>query len=360
MQARQPSLQTDASAIRHDRSHYRDLDGVRGLLAVLVMLLHYNINHLLSRLTNGAVQNSRWELSVDFFFILSGLVLARSYRLRPRGWRRMAIERLFRLLPVHLTILAALGAFFAFHGLPPAAHSTAAGMAADAAGLTAYFGMSSWNGPAWSMDLEVYLPPLLAIAIPVVWRWPRPALLCTFAGLLVVDALMCWQVSADLAGWQVARGAVGLGLGGLLFALLERQLIPAFVSNAAFLLALGALTLMMLLAGNWPLLALIFPLLAVLTVVAGVSAQGIFGRGPFLVLGGLSFTIYMIHKPVGLVLGSTLGTTMATSLLGIAISIVLAALLTSGVEKPGIRLGRRLCEWLDAKSPRTVESSPAQ
>ena len=33
--------------------HYRDLDGIRGILAVAVMLLHYGVNGFISKLTGG-------------------------------------------------------------------------------------------------------------------------------------------------------------------------------------------------------------------------------------------------------------------------------------------------------------------
>jgi peptidoglycan/LPS O-acetylase OafA/YrhL len=58
-----------------ERSRFTELDGMRGLLAVLVMLYHLGLNSQLARWTGGWLQASQWQLCVDFFFVLSGFVL---------------------------------------------------------------------------------------------------------------------------------------------------------------------------------------------------------------------------------------------------------------------------------------------
>ena len=52
------------------RRHFSDLDGMRGVLALVVMLYHFGLNSMLNRLV--PVGQVYWDLCVDFFFVLSG------------------------------------------------------------------------------------------------------------------------------------------------------------------------------------------------------------------------------------------------------------------------------------------------
>lgn len=82
------------------------LDGLRGVAALLVVLLHVEwSNHLTD---NNFVQHG--YLAVDLFFILSGLVISSNYSYRLinlREARRFVGLRLFRLYPLHLVTLGA-------------------------------------------------------------------------------------------------------------------------------------------------------------------------------------------------------------------------------------------------------------
>src|SRR3979409_173570 len=87
------------------------LDSWRGIAACLVALFHFEAySHLVYSHLNGApfLRNS-W-LFVDFFFVLSGFVIAANYQQRLRegfGVGRFLLLRLGRLYPLHLFMLAA-------------------------------------------------------------------------------------------------------------------------------------------------------------------------------------------------------------------------------------------------------------
>ncbi len=82
---------------------------MRGALAVSVMLFHYGLNTLIAQLTRGAIIDSKWVLCVDFFFLLSGFVLAHSFLRRPLILGGYAVKRILRLAPMYLVAtLAAL------------------------------------------------------------------------------------------------------------------------------------------------------------------------------------------------------------------------------------------------------------
>ena len=84
------------------------LDAMRGICALIVALYHFNTTGLLSQL--GIVKHG-W-IFVDYFFVLSGFVIAHSYgaRLAERtvGVPRFIALRFGRIYPLHIVVLAAI------------------------------------------------------------------------------------------------------------------------------------------------------------------------------------------------------------------------------------------------------------
>ncbi len=78
---------------------FTELDGMRGVLAVLVTLYHFGLNSQLARLTGGWLQGSQWQLCVDFFFVLSGFVLMHTAGRSVLTVSAFAQRRWWRLAP---------------------------------------------------------------------------------------------------------------------------------------------------------------------------------------------------------------------------------------------------------------------
>ncbi|WP_373454878.1 acyltransferase family protein [Haemophilus haemolyticus] len=78
--------------------HIIELDSWRGIMALLVAIFHYTVpNNFVSA-----------ELAVDFFFILSGIVIQKSYFDKEMSSTEFFIKRLYRLYPLHLFSLIIL------------------------------------------------------------------------------------------------------------------------------------------------------------------------------------------------------------------------------------------------------------
>jgi len=73
---------------------YEALDGLRGVAAVAVMLYH------IGGWTGRPWLAAHGYLAVDFFFCLSGFVLAHAYGRREIGWLGYMRARLIRLWPL--------------------------------------------------------------------------------------------------------------------------------------------------------------------------------------------------------------------------------------------------------------------
>jgi len=86
------------------RQHYLTLDALRGVAAVAVMIYH---------LQHAAVMGHGY-LAVDFFFILSGFVIAKAYErklLSTMGFGQFAIVRIARLYPLLITATLVAAAY---------------------------------------------------------------------------------------------------------------------------------------------------------------------------------------------------------------------------------------------------------
>jgi peptidoglycan/LPS O-acetylase OafA/YrhL len=82
------------------------LDSWRGICALLVTLFHFPAAGWLA--TNGFIRGS--YLFVDFFFVLSGFVIAHAYGERlgdGTSFRKFMVTRFGRLFPLHAFMLLA-------------------------------------------------------------------------------------------------------------------------------------------------------------------------------------------------------------------------------------------------------------
>ncbi|TGW04461.1 acyltransferase, partial [Mesorhizobium sp. M2D.F.Ca.ET.145.01.1.1] len=116
-------VSTHAGTIAGDR--FQVLDSWRGICALLVALFHFPTASVISQ--SSFIGSS--YLFVDFFFVLSGFVIASSYanRLgRPEEVARFALVRFGRIYPLHLVMLAAFAAFELLRLMLPQLHGTGA------------------------------------------------------------------------------------------------------------------------------------------------------------------------------------------------------------------------------------------
>lgn len=311
----------DHAADQGPHRHFPALDGMRGVLALGVVLLHLGFNGFVQRTVGWP--GIAFELSVDVFFILSGFVLA--HTLRPGGtFSAFAVRRAFRLLPVYyLTALAAAVALG--RALP----------LADWLVATPFTAGRPLNFPAWSIGWELYLPLAAVVVRLEPPRWAvRPLLAIALAALAVIDTKVAGGEALD--GW---RAGLGLGAGALLCR--ARLDVPG-PAEAWFGLLLGAMAV----APVWPPAASVVPFTAVAAILAGRSAGSLFAAAPFQGLGAISYPLYMVHIPVLYAaqawLGARIDANAPAKLAILAASIAAAAVLTLAVERPAKRLGHRL------------------
>ncbi|WP_297508256.1 acyltransferase [uncultured Caulobacter sp.] len=259
------------------------LDALRFLAALFIVLYHVAERAPVS-LFSLSPAFGRGYLATDFFLMLSGYVLARTYGPRVLSGKIDTLEflkrRVQRIWPPHLVMLALFVVFFLLTsavGLAPQNPQWFqwSQLPAQIFLVQAWFapGTSGWNMPTWTLSALVVAYALF----PVVWRRigasRQPWLALAFgAGLYVAfdyGALLAFGAH----GYQLPlrdgliRG-VPLFLVGLLVArapitdLTRRQAVPLAVATLALVVAIQAL-------GNFDYLSL--ALLAFLIHAAGAS-----------------------------------------------------------------------------------------
>jgi peptidoglycan/LPS O-acetylase OafA/YrhL len=337
------------------------LTGIRALAALLVLGMHTEQN-VPSGLDSLLPFFARGYLGVDFFFVLSGFIITHVYFARLASPSRSAVQiflwhRFIRLYPVHITVLAGLVAIVSVAG--------AAGFTLNnpqewqwndlfwqltllhAWGATASPG---WNAPSWSISAEWFaylLFPLLAPAL--MWVRGRAIALLIAVAALAATALLFAMADWTLNTW-VGAPALTRVFGEFLcgaalcraIALSHKLPLPR-----GDILATGAFVAF-LFGASAGLQDFVLVALLALTIFGTALSRGhvtrILGSRPLVWLGEISYSLYMVHFSVLIVIrrlwerlgfaqwqpGGRMFAFMAT----VVLIVALAALLFYVVERP--------------------------
>lgn len=325
------------------KMHFSELDGIRGLLCLMVLFYHWGLNTLLERLSSGYLGGGRWELAVDFFFSLSGFVLCHSTsRKTSITIREFLVKRCVRLLPVSIVcLLIALLAKPSFLERPV---ETAANLLL----IQVFLGYPSFNGASWSACLELWVPGLFIYLSR--FRYGSTAWMkLVLAGFLCLQAMvLCGLIFSSRYEEPLARSFFGL-LGGfalyLLCARTEFRFRSGRFSNLLAYTLISGIVSVMCLAGKFGALVCLFPFLTVCTIVVCLTSRTVLSGRIFQYFGKRSYSIYMVHMPLILLIMSLPGSAalQGNVLLkagAIAVTIVIADLIHRFIELPAMKLCR--------------------
>jgi peptidoglycan/LPS O-acetylase OafA/YrhL len=212
--------------------HYPALDGLRGMAAIAVVFYHIGLYFQLRYIP------AHGYLAVDFFFILSGYVIAHAYDDRLATTMSLASfvrVRLIRLYPlallgVSIGTVAMLIASQVTVGIPVGAVLEAALMNAALLPTSALLAVRPFSfpidTPLWSLSLEIWINIVYALFFPVITRR-------VLGGLLVVGAALLVLASAVNGGLNIGLKfqTLYLGFPRVLFAFVAGVLLQRFLSQ---------------------------------------------------------------------------------------------------------------------------------
>jgi peptidoglycan/LPS O-acetylase OafA/YrhL len=291
----------------------RAMTGVRGVAAAVLVAYHFGDVQLYGGGTLAYYRIAHGYLLVDMFFMLSGYVIALTYKDAfdsggAKNYATFMLKRVARLYPAYLVI----GAFY---------------LAKIAAGLNgqdtlAMFSpydivgnllmMNGWGfyikpviGVSWAASTEMGSYLLVPLLIAVTLR--RSPLWCGLVVLAALAGVFAVSISGRGSGgpldvvngnsfYPLLRAICGFTLGFAIFrfaGVLDRLSITAQDVLLAAILA-AIITVMGMAAGDRLLYLLFIPLVAVLSR-DGRLAQLLFGNALVYRLGIISYSIYLIH-----------------------------------------------------------------
>ena len=292
---------------------YRALDGLRGVAALFVVFYHapWTTHFSGMRMVGNAY------LAVDFFFILSGFVIAANYADRivdGASARAFMLTRFFRLYPLHFAVLmvlvaqeaiklAAQGALVS--DVAPFTGPNSISLLIENLCMAQGLGLENrlgWNPPSWSVGAEFvayFLFALLAIGGALRSR----GFVLALAALAFVSyfAIAATQNTLDATyGLGLLRCLAGFSLGvAIQFfspAAGSGDARPARMVAVALILCLGTLAFAQG-AVIFAAIPLFVALVATLQFDQGLAARLLSTR-PAQFLGRVSYSIYMIHVPL--------------------------------------------------------------
>lgn len=318
---------TSEIAAQPSKQHYPILDGLRGVAAVIVVIFHTfepysNGDHKRQILNHG-------YLAVDFFFLLSGFVVAYAYDDR---WTRMSLwdfakRRLIRLQPM-VVMGSLIGAAFFYTQAGPVfpliAHTPVWKMlvvmvvGCTLIPLPVSMDIRGWqemhplDGPAWSLFFEYVANILYALVLRRLSKlWM--SVLVFGAGLFLLHLAVTAPQGDVIGGWSLTGTQLHVGFARLLYPFLAgillmraglRLRLPAGFAMCSVLLIL-ALCLPRFGSAQhlWQnglydalCILLVFPVI----VAAGAGSAESEGwmQRVCRFLGALSYPLYITHYPL--------------------------------------------------------------
>jgi len=310
------------------KKHYEILDGLRGVAAILVVAFHVFETFALGNRFEQIINHG--YLAVDFFFLLSGFVVAYAYDDR---WVKMTQwefykRRLIRLQPMvimGMIIGAALFYFQASDTVFPQIAGTPIWKVIvvmligftliplpPSADIRGWGEMHSLNGPAWSLFFEYIANILYAVVFRRFSNKVLSIFVLVFAAM-VVNYTVFGTKGDVIGGWSLNLEQLNVGFTRLLYpffaGILLSRLGKLIHIKGAFWVCSILITIVLALPrfGDentlWMnglyesfCIILIFPL--IVAIGAGGEIKNAFSLKICKILGDISYPIYITHYPL--------------------------------------------------------------
>ncbi|HEY6642726.1 acyltransferase [Povalibacter sp.] len=329
-----------------------ELDALRGLLVVYVMLVHYT--HRYDELFGHTMPVPLVEggfLRVQGLFAISGFIISMTLG-RTRSAADFVYARASRLYPAYWIAVALTFLVVAFAQLPE--RTVSVGEAAiNLSMLQEFVGAPHVDGAYWTLTIELlfyfwiallYFSRARQFLVPVLGAWFVLALLLKFAG----DVLQ-WAPAPYVAKAFICPWIPFFGLGMLAHRAMQ---LGCWDRTGAAMMAAAVVTAGICWGPASALMAFAIAVAFMLLLAGGLASLR---QKPLIFLGTISYPLYLLHQNIGYVGIRWLEGQGWHPLLAIAgtmaVAITLASVIAFHIERPALRWLRNVKPNFGAAQP---------
>jgi peptidoglycan/LPS O-acetylase OafA/YrhL len=348
-----------------------ELDALRGLAAMAVVLFHYftKFDELFGHTTaplltlpwgsiDGVRLFSSGHYGVNLFFMISGFVIFMTLE-RTNKPMDFVVSRFSRLFPAYWVAVTLTFGVVLMLGLP-GKETTWSQALANLSMVHSFFNVPHVDGVYWTLEVELLFYAWAFLAYRLGWLHRVHALLLAAMGLRLVYFIAAEYFRVDLP-WIASRYLIlnfiaWFALGVMVYRLSGRASMGSNTRGADLGVAACAIGLLCIVHSPWiGLLALAFA-----TVLWGAASGRLpwLGNRVLLGLGIISYTLYLVHENIGWAVMRPLQAAGWSSLASIGaamlLSLLLATALTLLVERPAMAWIRRRYKQQQAGMPAVV------
>lgn len=319
-----------------------ELDGLRGLAALSVVLFHYTTryNEYFGH-SKALIFNFQYgHYGVLLFFMISGFVIFMTLE-KTKSASDFIISRFSRLYPAYW---AAIGLTYAAVSIAdiPKLKISAKTAAFNLTMLQSFFDVSNVDGVYWTLQVELlfYVIMLLLFKMKALDRIKLIISFWLLLGLVFMffENLLGIKMSDTVSKLLILRYIPFFAIGMLFYDM--RKTKTASVQNY-FMILLCVMTVMIYGGFFEGFLALFFCMIFSLFVKGNAT---FIGNRVFVFLGTISYPLYLLHQKIGYCLirkmySLSLNPNLAV-FVAVFVSIMLATGITYTIEKPALKLIR--------------------
>lgn len=351
-----------------------ELDGLRGLAALSVVLYHYTYmyNIFFGHRSRPLVTFSRGNLGVELFFIISGFVILMTVS-RTKTLLDFIVSRLSRIYPVYWVAIVFTFSILTVSGLWPLGVISTPALFFNFTMLQRFFGVQAMDGVYWTLQYELLFYGLILVVFAL--------------GLIRRVELICTaMLGLSLAYWVLLQADFFATLGAPGSLIKQAWLLGIILQDAEFFVS-GMMLYRCWKEGVSPgRLAIIASAIGMSFLVDGwvtgsahlgfavLVGLAVFGyiaplrSRPMVFLGTVSYSLYLVHQYAGYVLINKLeaaGVNVNIAIVAtICAALVVAAILSKTIEQPTMRFIRNRYRtfnvWQDARRERLAEAPVPQ
>jgi len=346
------------TAAGHQAQRSRELDAVRGIAAMMVVMFHYTVRYGALWGDPAAPFHATFGyLGVQVFFGVSGFVILMTLE-RCRTASDFVLARASRLFPAYwVAVLATFAVLLAFP-LPDRVPSWRQGLV-NLTMLQAFVSVPHVDGVYWSLEVELVFYAWMLALFAAGWMRHARALMALWLALSIATllaALVAHRGVPMLASrYLLVDYSAFFSIGAAAYLdFRDRRIAPPTWGLFALAAVAGWL------AGGLPGLAVAAGMVLLFALLVRRKA-GLLNLSPLVFLGTVSYPLYLLHQNIGYVIlrnlraqGVDYGWALA---LACVVTLAAATALTFGLERPA---QRRLRAWRDGRRPRVGQIESAK